>query len=427
MSNKKVIPFSSNEEYRFIVEVCKYTKVYSNNERAIMKHVLIMIERKKNGVVLKVPHPVSEYLLQSTKYKKNPRVNTTRTKAMSIVPFLNYILIENHKKFKVRDIYDLKFEHAEHYLNEYALRGVSRNTLETCERNLKDFYYYLAQKKVLLHHSLKDFTILIDEKKDRRIVQSPFNNISVALEKEQKTILHDFPKELIMPFIDTALDVAPFIALGIYFQFFGGLRIGEVVNIKRTGLNLKGPSGMYGIVVNLKSNNLRTDLKHINNGGTPKKERKQVIFPYQGNILPRLYDHHLKLISGKVKNTPALFVNTQGKAMTDDSYRYYFNKVRDTFCDKLLSSDSIENRNYGIYLKSVQWSSHLGRGIFSNMVAELCPNIAYLRQSRGDSTFDAALTYVVDSEILANQIYENQLAMWGMVSEKVKELLDREA
>ena len=81
-------------------------------------------------------------------------------------------------------------------------------------------------------------------------------------------------------------------------------------------------------------------------------------------------------------------------------------------------------KNYGLHLKSVKWSTHLGRGVFSNMIAEISPNIAYLRQYRGDSTFDAALTYIMDSEQIANLIYENNLDMWEHVANKVNKFLD---
>lgn len=426
MDSKNVIPFHEGIEYKFCVEYCKYDRVYSNNEKIIVSHVLIMIERCKRGVTTRVPHPVSEYLLTSTKRNRDPRINSIRAKAMNIVPFLNFIIIDNQKKFKVRDIYDLKFEHAEYYLNYYSMQGVAKQTVITRENYLKDFYYYLAKKKILLHHTIEEFTIIVDKEKNKTIVESPFNNILYPVAKNSNIILHDLPNELIIPFIDTALDVAPLIALGVYFQFFGGLRIGEVVNIKRTGIRLKGPMGKYGLIVNIQPNNHRTDLKHPTSGGATKKKRKQFIFPYKGDILSRLYENHLSLIASYDVKSKALFINNQGNGMTDDMYRYYFNKVKNTFSDKLLSSDDVKYKNYGLHLKSVKWSTHLGRGVFSNMIAEISPNIAYLRQYRGDSTFDAALTYIMDSEQIANLIYENNLDMWEYVANKVNKFLDNE-
>lgn len=425
MDSKNVISFSARTKYKFCIEYCKYERVYLNNEKIIVSNVLIMIERCARGVIIRVPHPVSEYLLTSTKRNKDPKINTIRAKAMSIVPFLNFIMIDNEKKFNVRDVYDLKFEHAEYYLNHYSRQGVDKKTVITRENDLKNFYYYLAKKKVLLHHTEKDFTVVLDKENNKTIVQSPFNNILYPLDKDQKIILHDLPNELIIPFIDTALDVAPLIALGVYFQFFGGLRIGEVINIKKSGIKLKGPMGKYGMVVNVSPNKFRTDLKHPTSGGATKKPRKQFIFPYKGDILPLLYEKHLSLVAYYNNKSKALFINTNGNAMTDNVYRYYFEKVKEAFCEKLLSSDDIKYKNYGLHLKSVKWSSHLGRGVFSNMIAEMSPNIAHLRQYRGDSTFDAALTYIIDSERIANLIYENNLDMWEYIADKMKKMTDK--
>ena len=42
--------------------------------------------------------------------------------------------------------------------------------------------------------------------------------------------------ELVQRFIKITQDVAPDIALGICFQFFGGLRTGEVVNLTKEAI-----------------------------------------------------------------------------------------------------------------------------------------------------------------------------------------------
>lgn len=42
--------------------------------------------------------------------------------------------------------------------------------------------------------------------------------------------------ELVQRFIKIAQDVAPDITLGICFQFFGGLRTGEVVNLTKEAI-----------------------------------------------------------------------------------------------------------------------------------------------------------------------------------------------
>ena len=60
-------------------------------------------------------------------------------------------------------------------------------------------------------------------------------------DNERHTVIHKLPLTLVVYFIDTAIMYAPRIALGICFQFFGGLRLGEVINLKRSSIKVKGP------------------------------------------------------------------------------------------------------------------------------------------------------------------------------------------
>lgn len=424
--NSNVISIKRNIQYRFIHEVCKWEKVYSNGNKELKEYVLIMVEQDNGGGKRRVVHPLSEYLLQPRKRGGRLKVNSLTTKASYIVRFLNYILIENSHIFKVKDIMDLRFEHGVEFLNYYAITGVKRETVKYCENELKQLYYFLAKRGVLNFISLSDFELGSSKYDLTELIHSPFYGVDYP-DDDYDNVLHYLPQELVLVFLDTVRSDKSVsrIALGVYFQFFGGLRVGEVVNISRSSISLKGPFGQFGIVVNLKNRKFRRDLKHRSSGGAVKKVRKQAIYPYKGNLLKNIYKNHIENYKA-TDGSNALFVNDDGKAMTDYSYRYYFNKLKKIFIKRLIDSDDVILRNYAVFLKSKKWSTHLGRGVFSNMIAEVATNITQIRQARGDNTFDASMSYLTDTEKMANELYNNQVDMWEMLLKDVAETIKEE-
>jgi hypothetical protein len=129
-------------------------------------------------------------------------------------------------------------------------------------------------------------------------------------------------------------------------------------------------------------------------------------------LLKKIYKFHIENFKC-IDNSDALFVNRSGHAMTDVVYRYHFNKLRDKFISRLLNSNDIVLKTMGIDLQSRKWSSHIGRGIFSNMIADVSNNIAQIAQARGDSNLQSSLVYLSDSEKMAKLLYENETFMWN--------------
>lgn len=422
-SVSNIIRMKTSPRYRFVQEVCRKERKYARDEE-VREYVLIMVEQDVDGRRRRIVHPISDYLLQSRISGGRLKVNSLKTKASYIVRFLNYVLIEKSSVFEVADVMDLKFEHGVEFLNYYASTGVKKSTVESCENELKQFYYFLAQKDVLKYISVSDFDKRMNEHTLYESIVSPFYGVDYPDENESD-ILHYLPQELLMIFIDTASVYAPRVALGIYFQFFGGLRVGEVVNISRHTIRLKGPHGKYGIVVHLKDRRFRQDLKHHSSGGAVKKARKQAVYPYKGGILEKLYKFHTENFKA-TDGTTALFVNDDGKAMTDYSYRYYFNRVKERFIQRFKDADDVRLKNYAVYLSSKKWSTHLGRGVFSNMIAEIATNITQIRLARGDNTFDASMSYLSDTDKMAKELYDNQIDMWEMLQSDVANHLHEE-
>lgn len=96
--------------------------------------------------------------------------------------------------------------------------------------------------------------------------------------------------------------------------------------------------------------------------------------------------------------------------MTAATYRYHFNKLKKKFIDKLKNDSDVRVKNYGIYLENKDWSTHIGRGIFSNLVAEYSENILEIAVSRGDSNLSSSLTYQADTKRMLDKI-QNEIEL----------------
>ena len=70
----------------------------------------------------------------------------------------------------------------------------------------------------------------------------------------------------------------------------------------------------------------------------------------------------------------------------------------------------------------MKWSTHIGRGIFSNVIASVSKNILEIAQARGDSQLDSSLTYLSDSDKMAMMLFENDKEMWKSLEEAIAEI-----
>ena len=224
-----------------------------------------------------------------------------------------------------------------------------------------------------------------------------------------KAIEHTLPHKYILPFIRMSIHTAPSIALAVYFSIFGGLRIGEVVNITLKDITPYGDIfGKGGIKLSLTSRLLRPDIKDTSGTSYVKKSRLQFVYNIK-NILPALFEEHLKFLRNSLNiselpsDTP-LFINRDGNAMTGNSMRYHFDKVKKNFINELARSNNSDDVITSINLISTKWSFHIGRGTFTNLIAKVAHNPYEIALSRGDSSIFSALTYMADSTELKHSI-----------------------
>lgn len=355
----------------------------------IEKRHFSLIALKDTNSDTHVLHPLSSFILDNWKHKQ---FNTQRKHSLNLIKFLNYLL-DNRLIMIITSLSDLTLQHGTTYLNYLTTQGLKKETVIDSERTLTKFYSWLVKNEynlkidksqLKLNHT--DFTSYID---------SPFKPIYPN--KEPKRIEHNLPISYIPLLLEVAINVAPAIAFGIYIQLFGGLRISEVVNIKKDQVSRQLKKGNF--LLDLKNQNFRTDLKEH---ASVKKPRKQQVLNING-WGNSFYKDHVEIFKG---NTNALFINRDGKAMSERSYRQYFKKVKYAFIELLENYGDIEQKLLGKNLKYLKWSSHIGRGTFTNLVAEEAHNAYEIAHLRGDSNINSSLTYMISTERIHKKIQE---------------------
>lgn len=369
--------------YRFVIIPVYHQSNKLYDDKPEIKE-LCMIGIKDNRTNRIVVHPFTEFVFK-WKYKS---YNSMRQAASTVTRFLNYIY-NNNNEFKLRTFSELKSIHGTKYLNSLSNKSLTLSYINDEERVLNQFYFYLY-KKDLLYNTL-DINEQLCKEHDRSKYKSLFKDVSKPSAGPKNHLLHNIEPDLQIFFLETAMIYEPRIALGVYFELFGGLRVSEVVNITTTSISIQGPYGRYGMKILLKNRELRTDLKNRNSSHV-KKPRQQVIKSYK-DYLPILYKVHLENYTTN-DNSHALFANTNGKAMTSKVYRDYFTKVKKKFILDLESSGDNKLVQSAIFLKGKKWSTHFLRGAFSNNIAEISQDITTIMLERGDSNPNSARVYL---------------------------------
>ena len=379
---------------KFVKDIIKIERI-NTITGGIMNDIEIVIKLKNMDNGKSRIHRLSSFLY---KYKNNAPKYVSDI-ADDIVVFLNYIYFTLNSK-ELKCIEDLTFDIGTNFLEMYSNNRSYHSTIKM-DKNLTNFYFFLCEKKLLKYISTSDFNLSVS-RNGKKIIESPFKGTYRLYKENSSKPTHNMDLDIMFDFIYAVCEHSPNIALGVYFQFFGGLRISEVISLEYSDLSLKGYFGSQGISLNIQRKDLRPDLK----SGFIKKSKKtrnQTVQSFS-NLLSNLYKYHIKHFKSYEHN--AIFVTpTNGLPMTESTYRNYFNKAKKQFLKALCKSDDITLKSKGFLLQNKKWSTHVGRGVFSNNIASVAKNIAELASCRGDSTYNASLTYVTDNSDVETKIY----------------------
>jgi integrase len=402
--------------YKFVSREVIVNEVIRDKMRNTTVIMIGVLDKRSNIVY---PHPLTHFIKSQYEFY-GKSLNTQDGPAKEVCRFLNYCLEkieEKHEDFislKQKGIRGLKRLHGSRYITHLSLKGLQKGTVGQYEKYLSAFYLYL--KKM----SLIDEDFSIEEKKNHKgdsVFKSIFRDPKLPTrypsnetKNQRPAKLKDFGDDrgtLTAHFINIARDIAPDIALGLCFQFYGGLRRGEVVNLDRGGLIVTIGESME---VQIKDNRKKffsrlKDTKAMN----PKRLNylnldmaRQTIL--DNNLVWEIYDKHIKQLDiltkqKKSKNVSALFLDGDGNPMSGKVFDRRFNKVKMAFLDSLIG-----HKDYSLISDTV-WSTHIGRGVFTNTLIDMGFTPTQLAIARGDRNINSALKYI-DETLTTEQIKE---------------------
>ena len=304
--------------------------------------------------------------------------------------FLNYVIFQKNKEMETLTIQD-----GIDYLNSIA-GTAQKSTQEEYARYITKFYAFLVKKGVLKAVPPEDLHYTCD-KDGYEVLENPFKGRYITGSRNDTDLIHNIASEYLDAFIQTARNEVPDIALGIFLQCFGGLRQSEVIYLEYKNIKVKIVNGKKSIQLSLKDKDLREDLSTAFISAC-KKNRTQAVLPAFDDLLWELYEQHKEKYQRE--DCSAIFVDTNGRAMSGEVYYKRFCRLKRKFIERLRNSEDFDAKSYAIYLSSYKWSTHICRGIFSNIVAECTGNIMEIAAWRGDSDLSSALSYLTDGRQL---------------------------
>ena len=135
-----------------------------------------------------------------------------------------------------------------------------------------------------------------------------------------------------------------------------------------------------------------------------KRNRTQTVLPIFGNKLEEAYETHRKRY--RKEDVSAVFIDKNGNPMTVNTYWKRFNHVRREFIKRLYDCPNMETQMYAVFLESYKWSTHIGRGTYSNIVAQNANNIGEIAVMRGDSSLSSSLPYLNDNRSVEKKVQD---------------------
>lgn len=301
--------------------------------------------------------------------------------------FLNYVIFQKNKTMTALTVQD-----GIDYLNSIADTAQEKTQREYA-RYITKFYDFLIKKKMLQAVPPEELYYSIDNT-GHKVLDNPFTGRFVEGGRNSADLIHDIAPEYLYTFIQTARDVVPDIALGVFLQCFGGLRKSEVVSLEYTNIAVKTIAGRKSILLSLKDKDLRGDIATAFLTGC-KRNRTQAVLPAFDDLLWELYEIHKKKY--KRADCSAVFVDANGRPMTDATYYKRFQRLKTKFIERLRDAEDFATKSYAVYLSTYKWSTHICRGIFSNLVARGTDNIMEIAAWRGDRSISSALSYLTDN------------------------------
>lgn len=422
--------------HKFVV---KEYPVYDYAGGELFERRVIGIGIEIENIPLIIPSPVTNFI-KATYRRKTKSLSSQRNAAYEITKFLNYVIqqIKNEEPgfilLKDKGLFGLELRHGAnyiHYLSNRARtdqedpRKIRSRYVTRIENYLTSFYRWLRDQQITSEPFVDGDN-------------SPFDNpdydefIYPGRDEDIPERLVDFGKhryELAMKFIRIAETVESDIALGICFQFFGGLRHGEVVNLTKKSIDYPNywseqDAGNKKFILKIKDNQKEL-FSHRRNLAHEQVKNPRLQSLLVNDVLSSVYLRHKKRLAimerrRLIKNKDALFVSSRtGNAISGKRYYEKFSKVKALFLKQLSEEGRISDYEY---LTSKDWSTHICRGVFTNFLLDIGSSIPDIAIARGDKSLTAMLKYV--EELNAQSLSEEAINRIREAYEKQESKID---
>lgn len=426
------------KRYRFGVHKRQY---YIDGHE--VDHCMIVIRDVETGLIKKFTD-LGDYAVYM-RTDDLPYSITNIDSMYAVASFLNFVFVDNWSKYRITRIGQIKTEHVQDYLSDYADKLTRSGQYPSHERvcvkrkSISKFLIALIRKEKL---SIPEEEIVkyhfVKRRKDSyegRLV--PQYLIPIRYHDSSggyKQLYRDMPLEMADRLITMAETYDPEIAFALALQLYVGLRSGEVCNI-RQNTSIYGPcfrmtyaddTGNICTAIEidlLHEYPLRSDKK---SPGKIKKERRQGVFSLYVPAVNAAYKRHLNLIRGKPveQSRPMFLCRHPGKdgvymAMTDSGYR---DRLQRLFYSHVLPScrddADPEMRAFYIEMQGRTWGAHACRHWYTvSLILNGVDNVAELMQYRGDKSPRSAMVYLERKGEL-NRRYRNAANKLGKMIRK---------
>lgn len=399
----------STMNLRDISYVCRKVDIKDKILDKVRERETVMICIKKENSNTLIPHPLTYFISRELEQEERS-VNTYLAYARTICRFMNFVIsriannAEEYQSLSEQGISGLRRIHAVEFLNYKTAEKNRRSTVKDYDYHLSRFFIFLMENGWIK----EEFSYT---KNDRGNITSIFNKIpgtTRTFPKKNEIGIHrkahklkDFGKNrhsLVPLFIKTAMEVAPDIAFGVCLEFYGGLRRGEVINI--TLANIHEKSGKT-LIADIRDNRRKLFGRLKDNSNEypkrlnyldPTLARQQV---YVNDLVWEVYYQHMKKIeidktNGKYNSDglQPLFYDSFGQPMSAKVFENRFKKVKKRFLEKIIFLDDYE------LFKDSSWSTHIGRGCYTNLLMDLGFSVTQIAIARGDTNINSAMEYV---------------------------------
>lgn len=400
-----------NSEVIFRVHVYKYHIDYQQYEVPY-----IVLEDKNTGIPIKIMD-ISIYLSDvsggAMSYKNSQEYVRT------ICELLNYIFI--YKNYGLDNLSEITKGIIEDFLNDQCNRlnkqgrRVSKRTIDIKANHIITMIYSLHGFHKNYFNFIKPDDIATYDKvfvdRERRtVIHSKLIYGSLLNDHREsnayKSLERDIPINLLKKFVLAARAFDPELEFAIVLASYGGLREGEICNVRRNG-------SCYGYGISFVKKNSRIDSITINlkkvmvlredgkSQGNIKRLREAVVPACFVEIVNEAYQRHLKLIEGKsCSKTMPMFLNerkTNGiyECMSISGYRNRIKRLLyEHILPGLMESSDINEKLFYTNMLTKTFGAHAFRHWYSVALVLEGYDETQLQIARGDNSIQASRDYL---------------------------------